>query len=225
MFFSWCEAVLPFIEQDNLVKQLDLTQREYANCLGLNSTGAQIVKIFICPSDPLDSLVTTYTTGGNTYYFGMNSYLANGGTRHWYVSSMRNDGVFWINSKVTLEGVSAADGTANTLMFGERYHKDPAYTAINTLGGWAWANYLGGQDYIGSTPVPVNFQLAPGTPIGGPNFYEDDRTCAFGSAHSGGANFAMCDGSVRFLSLTSNSDLVLLQALSTRQGGEPVSAP
>src|SRR5438034_6571907 len=29
LFFSWCEAVLPFIEQDNLVKQLDLTQREY----------------------------------------------------------------------------------------------------------------------------------------------------------------------------------------------------
>ena len=49
----------------------------------------------------------------------MNSYLANGGTRHWYVSSMRNDGVFWINSKVTLQGIP--DGTSNTLAFGEAF--------------------------------------------------------------------------------------------------------
>jgi prepilin-type N-terminal cleavage/methylation domain-containing protein/prepilin-type processing-associated H-X9-DG protein len=221
-FFSWCEAVFPYIEQDNLNKQLDFSQREYINCNGQNSAGAQVVKIYICPSDPLDSFVSTYTAG-TTYYFGMNSYLANGGTRNWYVSDMRNDGVFWINSKVTLQGIP--DGTSNTLAFGERFHRDPAYTNINTLGGWAWANYSAGQDCLGSTPVPVNYVLAPGTPIGAPNFYEDDRTCAFGSAHSGGANFAMCDGSVRFLSLVSNSDLPLLQALSTRAGGEAAGVP
>jgi prepilin-type N-terminal cleavage/methylation domain-containing protein/prepilin-type processing-associated H-X9-DG protein len=231
-FISWGEAILAFVEQDNLNKQLDFSQREYVNCgpspiwgTADKSPGAQVVKIFLCPSDPIDSPVTTYTTGGTTYYFGMNSYLANGGTRNWYVTNMRSDGVFWINSKVTLEGISGADGTANTFMFGERYHKDPAYTAISGLGGWAWANYQAGQDYIGSTPVPVNFTLAPGTPIGGPNFYEDDRVCAFGSGHSGGANFALCDGSVRFVTLIDNSNLQFLQALSTRQGGEPVSPP
>jgi prepilin-type N-terminal cleavage/methylation domain-containing protein/prepilin-type processing-associated H-X9-DG protein len=231
-FFSWCEAILPFIEQDNLNKSLDLSQREFANTgagswgTADKSPGAQIVKIFICPSDPMDALVSPYPSAASpTNFFGMNSYLANGGTRSWFVSSMRNDGVFWINSKVTLEGVSSSDGTANTLMFGERYHKDPAYTQISTLGGWAWANYQAGQDFIGSTPVPVNFQLAPGTPIGSPNFYEDDRICAFGSAHTGGANFALCDGSVRFMSLTSNNDLPFLQALSTRAGGEPLSPP
>jgi prepilin-type N-terminal cleavage/methylation domain-containing protein/prepilin-type processing-associated H-X9-DG protein len=228
MFISWCEALLPYIEQDNLYKQLNFSQREFPNTgtgswgTGDKSPGAQVVKIFLCPSDPLESLVSLYPNSTSpTNWFGMNSYMANGGTRSWYVSSMRNDGVFWINSKVSIDGIP--DGTSNTLMFGERYHKDPAYTGISNLGGWAWANYSAGQDYIGSTPVPVNFQLAPGTPIGAPNFYEDDRVCAFGSAHSGGANFALCDGSVRFLSLVSNGDLQFLQALSTRTAGEPVS--
>jgi prepilin-type N-terminal cleavage/methylation domain-containing protein/prepilin-type processing-associated H-X9-DG protein len=221
-FFSWLEALMPFIEQDNLRKTLDLTQREYANCLGPTSVGAQVVKNFLCPSDPIDSTVSTYSTNGQTYYFGMNSYGANGGTRSWYISNMRTDGVFWINSKVDINSIP--DGSSNTFFFGERLHFDPVYTAISTLGGWAWANYNAPQDYIFSTPVPVNFQLPIGSKTGSPNFPEDDRTAAFGSGHTGGANFCFGDGSVRFVTLTSNSDLPLLQALSTRAGGEAVAA-
>jgi len=227
-FISWAEALLPYIEQDNLQKNLNLTQREYANCNGPNSTGAQVVKILICPSDKLTAQVTTYTTGGVTYYFGMNSYMANGGTKSWYLdNTYRPDGMLFINSSVRMEDVK--DGTSNTFLFGERYHDDPVWntggTNITNLGGWAWANYNAPEDYIGSTPVPVNYLLPLGTQLGYPNYPEDLRTCAFGSGHSGGANFAMADGSVRFLSLTSTADLPLLQALSTRQGGEPVSVP
>src|SRR5262245_47145847 len=223
LFYSWAEAILPYIEQDGLQKSLDLTQREFANCKGPDSIGAQVVQIFICPNDYLpQGNVSTFVSGGVTHYFGMNSYGANGGTRSWFVSSMTIDGVFWINSQVRLMGIS--DGTSNTFMFGERYHADPAYTNLSTLGGWAWANFNAPQDYILSTPVPINFQLAQDTKIGAPTFFEDDRVCAFGSGHAGGANFAMADGSVRFLGLTSNADLPVLQALSTRAAGEPVSA-
>src|SRR5438105_6695294 len=106
-FYSWAEAILPYIEQTNLQTSLDLTQREYANCNGPNSVGAQVVQIFICPTDLMPSNnVTTYTTGGVTYYFGMNSYGANGGTRSWYISNMTTDGVFWINSQVRLIGIT-----------------------------------------------------------------------------------------------------------------------
>jgi prepilin-type N-terminal cleavage/methylation domain-containing protein/prepilin-type processing-associated H-X9-DG protein len=222
-FISWCEAILPFIEQDNLQKNLDLTQREFANCNGPTSTGAQVIKIMICPADPMPQPVSTFVSAGVTYYFGMNSYLANGGTRSWYVGNMTTDGMFYINSNITVTGV--LDGTSNTFFFGERYHKDQVYTNIATLGGWAWANFNAPQDYIGSTPVPVNYQLPLGTTLGAPAFAEDNRVCAFGSGHTSGANFCMTDGSVRFVTLTSNSDLPLLQALSTRAGGEPVSAP
>jgi prepilin-type N-terminal cleavage/methylation domain-containing protein/prepilin-type processing-associated H-X9-DG protein len=224
-FASVFEQLLPYIEQDNLQKNLILTQREYANCKGPNSVGAQIVKILICPSDPLPSNVSTYTTGGNTYYFGMNSYAGNNGTRSFYpqYGTYSNDGVFYINSKVRLTDIT--DGTSNTLMFGERWHYDPAYTNIATLGGWAWSNFLAVQDSLLSTPVPINYLLAPGTKTGAPNYPEDLRVCAFGSAHTGGANFTMADGSVRFLTLIGNSDLPLLQALSTRAGGEVAALP
>jgi prepilin-type N-terminal cleavage/methylation domain-containing protein/prepilin-type processing-associated H-X9-DG protein len=222
-FGSWLAIILPYIEQDNVRKNINLFQDQYANCNGPTSIGAQVIKLYICPSDPMPQQVSTFVKSGVTYYFGMNSYLGNAGTRSWYVGNMTTDGVFYLNSRTTIGGIT--DGTSNTFMAGERYHKDPAYTAIATLGGWSWANYLAGQDCLGSTAVPVNFQLAPGTPVGAPAFNEDNRVAAFGSGHTNGANFAFCDGSVRFLTLGSAGDLPTYQALSTRAGGEVVSAP
>jgi prepilin-type processing-associated H-X9-DG protein len=153
----------------------------------------------------------------------MNSYMGNNGTVSWYVSSATNDGVFYINSRTNILDIS--DGTSNTFMAGERLHYDPAYTAIATLGGWAWSNYDAGQDYLGSTYVPLNYELAAGTTTGYPNYPEDGRVAAFGSGHIEGANFAFCDGSVKFISNSSVSNLALYEALSTRRGGEVVSLP
>src|SRR5262249_36274897 len=139
----------------------------------------------------------------------------------WFVSSMTTDGVFYINSRVSIPGIR--DGSSNTLLFGERLHFDPAYTDIAGLGGWAWANYNAPQDYILSTCVPINFQLPPATKGGAPNYPEDDRSCAFGSGHTGGANFCMADGSVQFLA--DSLSLPVLQALGTRNGGEVFQLP
>ena len=40
---NWLTEILPYIEQSNLQTSLDLTQREFANCKGPNSVGAQVV--------------------------------------------------------------------------------------------------------------------------------------------------------------------------------------
>jgi prepilin-type N-terminal cleavage/methylation domain-containing protein/prepilin-type processing-associated H-X9-DG protein len=222
-YISWFENILPFVEQDNLQKKLDLTQRDYANCTGDQSTGAQVVNIFICPSDHLPQKVITYTPSGlPTCFFGMNSYLANGGTRSWFVSNQTVDGVFWINSRVGIAGIT--DGTSNTLLVGERYHREPYWKAFEKLGGWAWANYQSGQDYVGSSMVPVNYTLPPGNPDPPSFAIQDPRVNAFGSGHPGGANFCLADGSVRFLTLKGNADLPILQAMSTRDGGETLNA-
>ena len=44
----------------------------------------------------------------------------------------------------------------------------------------------------------------------------------FWSPHAGGANFLLCDGSVRFLQYSANS---IMPALASRGGGEAESIP
>ncbi len=48
-----------------------------------------------------------------------------------------------------------------------------------------------------------------------------DRLSAYGSRHTGGANFAMTDGSVRMLN--ANTSGTVLSAMSTRNGGETIA--
>jgi prepilin-type processing-associated H-X9-DG protein len=139
------------------------------------------------------------------------------------------------------------DGTSNTLLFGERYHHDPNFDSFSTAGGssvsytdpiavWAWWAPSGGYNGIGdvtmSAYVPINYQhpfdranmASASPPVTSSRstffFWQDRRLCAFGSGHSGGANFALADGSVRFIA--DSLPLVTLQALSTRAGGEVV---
>lgn len=70
---------------------------------------------------------------------------------------------------------------------------------------------------VGETVSDHGWAL-PGTGDGGalPN-----QGGAFGSSHSGGANFLFCDGSVRFL--PNNVDAQLFRALFTTAGNEPVN--
>jgi prepilin-type N-terminal cleavage/methylation domain-containing protein/prepilin-type processing-associated H-X9-DG protein len=230
-YFGVLTALLPFVEQTPLYNQLDLTKNQYANCLGPNSPGAQIVPVYICPSDQLPaSNQSTYTTGGKTYYFGANSYGGCAGIRSFYTDDMDRTGIFFINSSVKMAGIT--DGTSNTFLFGERYHWDPNYDKItgptsppgpiNMRTGWAWANTLPGFDYLFGAVRPINWIVPAGVTTDPGFLYQDDRMSVFGSGHTGGANFCFADGGVRFLS--NATDLVtVLQPLCTRAGGEVIA--
>jgi prepilin-type N-terminal cleavage/methylation domain-containing protein/prepilin-type processing-associated H-X9-DG protein len=221
--------MLPYFEQGSIQAKWDFNPTNLANNLSTSPTSgasATVIGILLCPADPLKDIVQAVSTSAyGVRYFAMNSYCGNSGQRSYFYSDMTDDGIFYINSKVRMADVS--DGTSTTLLFAERLHFDPEFNRIypaypiEEWGGWAWVTPNNSvADYLIGGAVPVNYKVPTTAPVGSFQ-YQDDRLTAMGSAHTGGCNAAMCDGSVRFL--TDNTSAAVLKALSTRAGGEPVS--
>jgi prepilin-type N-terminal cleavage/methylation domain-containing protein/prepilin-type processing-associated H-X9-DG protein len=112
--------ILPHIEQDDLYRQLTITQGPY---VGANTTYlTQQPKIFTCPSDPYVSGAALWQGSSATY--GLTSYHANAGT---WVTLTKWDGVFGpgVDSAGGAPALPAvrisdiADGTSNTVAFAE----------------------------------------------------------------------------------------------------------
>jgi prepilin-type processing-associated H-X9-DG protein len=112
-------------------------------------------------------------------------------------------------SPVTMASVT--DGTSNTIAYGEHAHglfsRTPDASGVTDFDDWNWwvSGNLG--DTIFTTFYPMNPQkkLATGYSTGGTFIQGDDMVTSASSFHPGGANFAFCDGSVRFLKETIDS--------------------
>ncbi len=106
------------------------------------------------------------------------------------------------------------DGLSNTIFLGE------------IVPAWCFWQSWGHQSFA-TTAWPINHrnaEYASGVlpSEGSPSELNND-SLVFRSRHPGGAQFAFGDGSVHFLS--ESSDFGLYQALSSRGGGEPVTIP
>ena len=116
-------------------------------------------------------------------------------------------GLFFRNSyQVSITLVSITDGTSNTLMVGEDVSAENIHSAA----------YYANGDYA-SSRAPLNYFPKPSDPGNWP------RVISFRSKHTGGANFCLVDGSVRFVA--DSIDRLRYQQLCTRAGGEAVSVP
>ncbi len=170
------------------------------------------------------------------------------------------NGVIYGESAIKVSDIT--DGTSNTLLFSERAHgilaipwianllvAYPSIPATTNFGYW-----VSGVNFDATVESwnPINFYKdAVGTPSvsrdgGGDAVY---LAAAAGSFHPGGANFAFCDGSVKFLkestdtwsldstnrpigctysngawSVGSGAKFGVYQQLSTRSGGEVISS-
>ena len=112
-----------------------------------------------------------------------------------------------INRGVSTRLVTITDGTSNTFLVGETDFKPKGVPSTSMGGIWSYG-YLG---YCwGSTFHPFNKHDNTSTVYG-----------AFRSEHVGGCNFALCDGSVRFV--LNSITTAVYTAYGTRAGNETAS--
>jgi prepilin-type N-terminal cleavage/methylation domain-containing protein/prepilin-type processing-associated H-X9-DG protein len=181
---------------------------------------------------------------GNQGLWGLRI-LTNASTYSQRIASM--SGTIYGQSAVTIGGIT--DGTSNTILMTEEGHGliDPA--TRNYFNPWNSAYYA---DTLSHAFYPINPQRKNiGTPDSS-DYDPDYVAMAVSSFHPGGANVVFCDGSVHFIKDTIDSWPInpasadpigvsydstnrlyvmapgtrvgLYQALSTRAGGEVISA-
>jgi prepilin-type processing-associated H-X9-DG protein len=198
--FGWGSALLPYIEQQNIYSQFNLSLPITNNNPSRNLTLAQtFLPIFTCPSD----IKEKNRTDGQVINSATSSYKACGtpydGWAGGAVGTMPNrarfSGMFDRDNRPNLRMTELVDGTSNQFMiaeakwgmdnggrnrgriFGATDQNDGAVGASNAL-------MLNGQ-----------WQMNWTQPKGNP---QPHRTAA--SNHPGGAQFCLADGSVRFVS-------------------------
>jgi prepilin-type N-terminal cleavage/methylation domain-containing protein/prepilin-type processing-associated H-X9-DG protein len=213
---GWLARLLPHVEQGPLWRQAEDAYRVQPwhpfapPHLGILTP----VAVYACPADGRQRQAPN--TRGQ-FRVAVSGYLGVLGT-----DFRRGDGVLLRGPAVRLADIT--DGTSNTLLAGERPPSPDFWCGCWYASGAAGGNgdvALGVRERNGRFDAAVRdcpagpYAFGPGRP---------DDMCDvfhFWSLHPGGANFALCDGSVRFLPHAANATL---PALATRAGGEVAAA-
>jgi prepilin-type N-terminal cleavage/methylation domain-containing protein/prepilin-type processing-associated H-X9-DG protein len=223
---GWHVLVLPQMEQRNLYVEIDPDADGGAQ----RHAGNVVVPSYFCPTAEPPSQNDADLESAN--YVGV---AGAGATREeWPLEEtdcglVATDGVLYLRSKVSVADIG--DGSSHTLAVGERslYNTDELWTL-----GAVWYK-------SGGSPTPTSVCVAAAKHVVWPiNALESRRVyyvhdlrgppelrkvlnneLAFGSLHAGGAHFAFADGSVHFLS--ESTDLNIFRDLATRSGEESVS--
>jgi prepilin-type N-terminal cleavage/methylation domain-containing protein/prepilin-type processing-associated H-X9-DG protein len=240
--FSAHAYLLPYLEQDNVLHQLDLTAAPATFTIGpvvhdgtKNYPAATSrIRTFLCPADPANGTVTGSEYGTTNYAGNAGSGAANG-------ALTAADGVFFLGSTVRLEDVT--DGTSSTAAFSERTlgagsgqpttapgdatramrelpaATDPTPAACQS---GPWNHERGAKWAVGNYGNTLyNHALPPNAAdYDCMNMTQQKARAGARSRHAGGVEVLFCDGSVRFV-----RDSVApptWQALATRAGGEAV---
>lgn len=222
--WSWLATILPYIDQTPLWNQANIPNVRLMDSPQI----ATPIAAFLCPSDstngarnershylrnnPLVGLTNYKGVQGANFCWGDWPNPGTGG--HSCEPWEDGDGpIYPLNWTRPLRWQRFTDGMSATLMVGESVY-DPAAPGPNNYGlGWAWAHSV---EACALAAMPINAKRPNGTPYAPTDWTGKN---GFHSRHTGGAQFALADGSVRFLS--ENMALGLYRALATVAGGEP----
>lgn len=225
---NWFHMVLPYVEQGNFYKNVVVPRTQANEFPGGWPEATTVMNVFLCPSDPNNPKISQQGFHGNylTCHGSSDAGPAN--------TFARTDGMFYPLSSVKLDDVK--DGTSNTLMIGEvkvQLDSIAASGAGNVVCGGT--HDLRGR-YHNSYHGNITFTTLrpPNTPVGDALQYCNGtpempcRACVSGnmetharSWHTGGAQFALADGSARFIS--ENVDQATFRALGSIRGREVTS--
>ncbi len=240
--FNWAVMTFPFLEMNNLYNAMDSNGNLRNTPVNIAAAQNNRYPGWICPSDPAGSnphmprfardnpspghgLWYTASIGptqmdscpfcpaGNTpsdtnYCCQGNNFGTNAGNGYPTGSFA---GMFGRSNKAIKFG-GVTDGLSNTIMVGETMPGHCDFLGLFAL------NFP-----VTGTNIPINTMESNVAGAAGARIFRAAgsnwaRVCGFKSMHTGGAQFAMGDGSVHFISLT--IDYRIYNHLGTRAGGE-----
>jgi prepilin-type N-terminal cleavage/methylation domain-containing protein/prepilin-type processing-associated H-X9-DG protein len=239
---TWIVYALPYVEQDNLFQKIPNLGVPHFDSIGAAERAGVLPATFPllrCPSDgfqprgPYSNYVgsmgpqcldnkcgyTPFAKYCNEPAWG---YVTSSDDAH---SPLPKDvrGVFGRGgAPISLSAVT--DGASNTLFLGETLPSEISHMRDTT-----WYTLYGTQ--VLSTIIPINYPISEtdlswcGQASAGPahSYTNNNVSWGFKSRHTGGANFAFVDTSVRFIS--QDIDHKLYQLLGCRNDGQPASPP
>ena len=209
--FGWTSGALPFLDHVSLFNQFEFHSGLTPDTEYLQTTVPQ----YRCPADTLGAInevrggFPTCNYSGNAGPAPLPRWLPSQMSAHWPghpPTPKETNGIFWCNGNLDLER-KVVDGTTNTFLIGER---------CVTSGAGIWPVVTANRN--------ENDQVTDCSDASRLNA----SYAGFSSRHPGGANFLMCDGSIRFIandieSLPAEDGQVgTYQRLADRQDGRPV---
>lgn len=228
-YLTWTISILPNLDQAALFRKynFNLTNEDPVN----QSVREKFMPVYTCASDQDTQKLEMPESGtGSGLNYAPGSYRAvsgiSDGSGWWDNADATNlpGGKSWrgilhsigVNGFTTETFSSVKDGTSNTLMVGE-YH-----TQSNNRRRTFWAYTYTSYNQSSVCPIAGNATLLNDytkcvSLVANGNFCKR----GWGSFHPGGIQYVMADGSVRFINITINMNV--LGNLATCSGGEVVT--
>jgi len=232
---GWVPRIFPFIEQGNRLARIEgfaanalVTRSPYRSHNQGDAVYTDPISALICPASELGKKAKDFASSASYPYINEQAALhyrvsagardadyieglpSGGETRSWTTS-----GILYPTSRTRIAEI--LDGTSNTLLLGEistsRNWPSNMKTSFGGIQPWVWGFYF----YSDTEYLMIDHKWTQ-YPIGYNGSFASSATPWRSSHPANGANFAFCDGSVRYLPAVTN--LTILKSLATRNNGE-----